>query len=96
MSPRSHVTQPGSWGRPANPDELPELQYCSDVLWGYWARDNLDVKNLRVYGAQHVVNDDTVLLVTRAMRNRGKTALEPWPGVEFAYGTDEFKALIGM
>ncbi|CAE7012111.1 hypothetical protein P3342_003555 [Pyrenophora teres f. teres] len=95
MSPRSGVTFLGSWGRPANPDELPELQYCSDVLWAYWVRDNPNVQNLRVYGAQHVVNGDTVLLVTRAMRDVGKSALEAWPGVEFAYGTEGFRALIG-
>lgn len=96
MSPRSSVTDYLSWDRPANPDELPELQYCSDVMWGYWARDNPNIKNLRVYGTQDVVNEDTVLLVTRAMKNRGKTELEAWPGVEFTFGIDEFKALVGM
>lgn len=95
-SPRSAVQEKGIWDRKADPDELPDLQYLSDVYWGYWARDNPDLKNFRIYGAHHVINDDTVLLVTRALRNKGKSKLERWPGVEFERGTKEHLALIGM
>lgn len=65
------------------------------MYWGYWARNNLDVKKFRIYGAHHVINDDTVLLATRALRNKGKSKLEKWPGVEFERGTEEHLALIG-
>ncbi|KAI4661440.1 uncharacterized protein J4E79_005253 [Alternaria viburni] len=94
-SPRHAVTMPGAWGRQANPGELPELQSASDVFWGYWVRDNPDVKNFRVYGAQQVINTDTTLLVARALKNVGKVQLSVWPGDVFSLGTDEFRALVG-
>ena len=94
-SPRHAVTMPGAWGRQANPGELPELQSASDVFWGYWVRDNPDVKNFRVYGAQQVINTDTTLLVARALKNVGKVQLSVWPGDVFRLGTDEFRALVG-
>jgi hypothetical protein len=96
LSPRSAVKYEDNWGRPAQPGELPELQHLSDIYWAYWEQDNPNVKGLRVYAAQHVVNDHTVLLITRAMRNRRKFALEIWPGVRFDQGTEEYLALIGM
>ncbi|KAH6860763.1 hypothetical protein BKA58DRAFT_323113 [Alternaria rosae] len=94
-SPSHAVIMPGSWGRPANPGELPKLKTASDVFWGYWVRDNPDVKNFRVYGAQQVINTDTNLLIARALKNVGKAQLSVWPGDVFSLGTDEFRALIG-
>lgn len=84
-----------NWGRKASPDELPDLRYCSDIYWGYWVRGNPDVKNLRVYGAQNVVNDDTVLLAARALKEAKKEKLTAWPGDSFEATTDAGKALIG-
>jgi hypothetical protein len=83
------------WGRNANPGELPALRYASEIYWGYWVRDNPNVKNLRVYGAYNIVNDDTVLLVARALRNSNQEKLTPWPGAVFDAVSDEGKALIG-
>jgi hypothetical protein len=82
------------WRRAPTDGELPALHYCADFYWQYW-RNNPNVKNLRIYGAHSVVNDNTVRLVSRAFKNLGLTALKRWPGVSFEAGTDEFKALIG-
>ena len=30
--------------KPADPAKLPKLRAFSDILWGYWSRDNPDVK----------------------------------------------------
>lgn len=57
---------------------------------------NPNIRNFRVYGVEKVVDDHTVLFVTRALRNRRKFALEIWPGVVFEKGSDEYMALIGM
>jgi hypothetical protein len=78
------------------PDELPELQHVTDIHWGFWIKNNPNIKNFRGYGVENVVNDHTVLLVTRALRNRRKFALEIWPGVMFEKGSEEYMALIGM
>jgi hypothetical protein len=58
-------------------------------------RENPNVKNLRVYGAQHVINDNTVLLASRAFKNKGVDKLSVWPGLSFSADTEEGKALIG-
>jgi hypothetical protein len=94
-SPRHAVLSSMSWGRAANPGELPAIEFASDIFWGYWVRDNPNVRNFRVYGAHHVINPDTSLLVARALRNRGKDKLEPWPGAVFKIGSEEHRALIG-
>jgi hypothetical protein len=67
----------------------------SDIYWGYWFRDNPNVKNLRVYYANNVVNDATVLLAARAFKNKKIDTLTPWPGASFARDSDEGRALIG-
>jgi hypothetical protein len=83
------------WGRAVLPGELPELQYASDVFWGYWFRDNPNIRNLRIYAATHVINEDTRRLVARALKNVGVPTLKFWPGTVFLRGTEEFRALIG-
>ncbi|KAF5851277.1 hypothetical protein GGP41_004095 [Bipolaris sorokiniana] len=95
LSPRTAVRHPFSWGREVRPDELPELQHVTDIHWGFWIKNNPNIKNFRGYGVENVVNDHTVLLVTRALRNRRKFALEIWPGVMFEKGSEEYMALIG-
>jgi hypothetical protein len=91
-SPRAAVVE--NWGRPVNDGELPELAYCADIYWHYWAHNNPNVKSLRIYGAHNVINVNTIKLVARALKNRN-TALTTWPGTSFEAGTEEFKALIG-
>jgi hypothetical protein len=94
-SPAASVQEFYNWNRKAQPGELPDIQYLSDVYWAYWIRDNANIKSIRVYGAEHVVNDATVLLVSRAFKNMQVEAMTQWPGTSFALGTDEYKALIG-
>jgi hypothetical protein len=91
-SPRVAVLK--NWDRPANDGELPELAYCADIYWHYWAHNNPNVKNLRIYGTNNVINVNIVKLVARALKNRN-TALATWPGTSFEAGTEEFKAQIG-
>ena len=83
------------WGYAPTAGTLPALHYCADFYWHYWAHNNPNVRNLRIYMAHSVINDNTVRLVSRAFKNLGLTALKPWPGVSFEVGTDEFKALVG-
>jgi hypothetical protein len=94
-SPRHAVLSPMSWGRSANPGELPAIEFASDVFWAYWVRDNPNVKNFRVYGAHNVINTDTTLLVARALKNVGTNKLSVWPGNVFNIGSEEFRVLIG-
>lgn len=85
----------GAWHRQAAPGELPELRFVSDIFWGFWVRDNPNVKNIQVYGAYLVINERTVLLVSRALRNVHVNTLKLWPGTSFSAETEEGKALIG-
>lgn len=43
-----------------------------------------------------MINDVTVLLATRALKNHHITKLSTWPGVSFSADSDEGKVLIGM
>ncbi|KAH4294576.1 hypothetical protein HBH64_030320 [Parastagonospora nodorum] len=71
-SPSIAVVDHDNWGRKASPGELPDLRYCSYIYSCYWVRDYPNVNNLRFYGAKKVVNDDTVLLAARALREAKK------------------------
>lgn len=86
-----------SLGGTATPEDLPKLQYGSDLIWGKWVHGNPDVKNLRVYAVYSVLNDETTALVSRALRNKGVDGLTTWPGAVFVKEQDEveFQALIG-
>ncbi|KAH4341305.1 hypothetical protein HBH98_176550 [Parastagonospora nodorum] len=74
-SPSIAVVDHDNWGRKASPGELPDLRYCSDMYSCYWVRDYPNVNNLRFYGAKKVVNDDTVLLAARALREAKKRVI---------------------
>jgi hypothetical protein len=85
-----------NWGdRKATASDLPDLHFCSDILWGWWVRDNANVKTLRMYGAQNVVNDETSLISARILKKNNADRLTPWPGNQFDASTEEGKALIG-
>jgi hypothetical protein len=94
-SPAVSVQDAGTWGRKAEPDELPQLRHLSDTYWGYWVRDNPDIRNLHVYAAHIVLNEITVPLVVRALKSVNKDRLSTWPGDTFDADSDEGKALIG-
>lgn len=84
-----------NWPNIATHDQLPALRFCSDILWGYWCNNNPSVRNLRIYGAYNVVNDETASLAARALISNGHETLEPWPGVSFDRSSPEGQALIG-
>ncbi|KAF2832775.1 hypothetical protein CC86DRAFT_414318, partial [Ophiobolus disseminans] len=89
------VTYPENWGRKAEPNELPNFRFLSNIYWGYWYRSNPNVKNLRVYAAYNVVNDATSELVVRAFKSTKVEKLTPWPGASFDIDSEEGQALVG-
>jgi hypothetical protein len=95
LSPKYAVTERDNWDREATPNELPALRYISDIFWGYWRRSTSTPKNLRYYIATHVVNDDTVKLVSRALKNSEMDDLSEWPGKTFEMDSEEWAALLG-
>jgi hypothetical protein len=95
VSPRYAVTERHNWNREAASNELPALRYMSDIFFGYWRRITSNPKNLRYYIATHVVNDDTVKLVARALKNNKLDDLSEWPGVTFETDSEEWAALVG-
>lgn len=95
LGPKYAVTQRDSWNREANPDELPALRHISDMYWAYWRRLASNPKNLHYYIATHVVNDNTVKLVARALENIKMNDLSEWPGITFKMGSEEWAALVG-
>jgi hypothetical protein len=75
-------------------DDLPQLRAFSDVLWGFWNRDNDNVGNIRYFFMIGVSNDLTNNLIAFCLRN-AKKQLSKWPGTEFSTATDEGYALLG-
>ncbi|RMZ68536.1 cytochrome p450 [Pyrenophora seminiperda CCB06] len=82
------------WGRKARTDQLPELRAFSDVIWGYWNRNNPDIKNIRFFLMIGISNDATTELITSCLINK-RAELSVWPGTEFSTATDEGQALLG-
>jgi hypothetical protein len=75
-------------------DDLPQLRAFSDVLWGFWNRDNDNVQNVRYFFMIGVSNDMTNNIIASCLRN-AKKQLSEWPGTEFSTATDEGHALLG-
>jgi hypothetical protein len=96
------VTSPKSaarsnwYGEKRDPDmaDLPKLRRLSDVLWGFWFRDNPDIKNIRYFFMIGISNDLTNQLIVSALKN-AKKKLTEWPGARYSTETDEGKALLG-
>ncbi|XPS75852.1 hypothetical protein M3J09_007918 [Ascochyta lentis] len=80
--------------KPADPAKLPQLRAFSDILWGYWIRQNPDVKNIRYFFMLGISNEETNQLIAACLAAKGKT-LREWPGVRFDTATDEGHALLG-
>ncbi|KAF1923546.1 uncharacterized protein M421DRAFT_425767 [Didymella exigua CBS 183.55] len=80
--------------KPADPAKLPKLRAFSDVLWGYWNRDNPDVKNIKYFLMMGISNDQTNAIIATCLHNK-KEALKEWPGVEFDTASDEGHVLLG-
>lgn len=82
------------WKTKPQTNQLPKLRFLTDVLWGYWNRDNSNIRNINWYIVQQVENVDAVKLIARALRNKKKT-LAPWPGTTFSMDSDEGHAILG-
>ncbi|KAJ4369598.1 hypothetical protein N0V83_005360 [Neocucurbitaria cava] len=79
----------------ASPDDLPSLRALSDVLWGFWNRENENVKNIRYFFVLGVTNEVTNQLIATCLQNAGGKELSDWPGTSFGTGTEEGHALLG-
>lgn len=93
-SPKSSASR--EWyGNKKDPDNalLPHLKLLSDVLWGYWVRDNPNVKNIRYFFMLGISNDLTNQLIASCLQ-KAKKQLSEWPGVSFDISTDEGHALL--
>jgi hypothetical protein len=84
------------YGNKKDPDLalLPRLRALSDILWGFWVRDNPNVKNIRYFFMLGISNDQTQRLIASCLKN-AKKELSAWPGVSFNTDTDEGHALLG-
>jgi hypothetical protein len=84
------------YGNKKDPDLalLPRFRALSDILWGFWVRDNPNVKNIRYFFMLGISNDQTQQLIASCLKN-AKKELSAWPGVSFNTGTDEGHALLG-
>ncbi|KAF2749730.1 hypothetical protein M011DRAFT_397773 [Sporormia fimetaria CBS 119925] len=80
--------------RDAAKDDLPKLRALSDILWGYWLQNNLNVRNIKYFFMVGISNDMTNKIMASALKNAGKQ-LSEWPGTKFPTHTDEGKALLG-
>ncbi|KAF2437314.1 hypothetical protein P171DRAFT_180271 [Karstenula rhodostoma CBS 690.94] len=83
-----------NWGWKPHGTELPALRTSADLLWGFWYRDNPDIRNIRYFWAQNVQNIQTSRIVASVLKMRGKE-LTGWPGATFDMDTDEGLALLG-
>lgn len=80
--------------KPAEAAKLPALRAFSDLLWGYWSKNNPDIKNVRFFFMMGISNDQTNALIATCLHNRKET-LKEWPGVDFDTNSDEGHALVG-
>ncbi|USP74807.1 uncharacterized protein yc1106_02081 [Curvularia clavata] len=75
-------------------DDLPLLRAFSDVLWGFWAQDNPDVRNVRFFFMIGISNDVSNRIIASCLRDVEAT-LGVWPGTSFEAESEQGHALIG-
>jgi hypothetical protein len=75
-------------------EDLPQLRALSDVLWGFWNRDNANIRNIRYLFMIGISNDLTEALIASCLKKAGKQ-LSEWPGTSFSTATDEGHVLLG-
>jgi hypothetical protein len=92
LSPGSAAER--NWKRKASIDELPALRSMADLLWGFWFRNNPDIKNIKYMWSQGVTNEQTATIIATALKNTGKE-MDGWPGTTFDMNTPEGQALLG-
>jgi hypothetical protein len=77
-----------------NKDDLPQLRAFSDILWGFWVRNNPNVKNIRYFFMIGISNDLTNQIIASCLHGANKE-LSEWPGTDFSTATDQGHALLG-
>ena len=84
------------------PNELPELRSLSDLVWAGWYRgsapdssNNANVGNVKYLISLAITNAESLSIISRALKARGKTAVSGWPGDTFQMDTKEGQALLG-
>ncbi|KAH7070647.1 hypothetical protein BKA63DRAFT_493656 [Paraphoma chrysanthemicola] len=77
-SPRSAAD--GNWPYVPPNNELPALHLASDVLWGYWVRQN--PAPFRYYFAMYVQNEETLRLMASIFTQLDLPDIPKWPGIE--------------
>jgi hypothetical protein len=92
-APRYSAAQ--QWDHTPQSNELPHLQFASDILAGYWLRTP-NPKNLEYYFANNVVNEETLPLINKVLGDRGHDKIPAWPGVRVSGPSEEGAVLLGM
>ncbi|KAI4697456.1 uncharacterized protein J4E84_000586 [Alternaria hordeiaustralica] len=85
------------WGggtKEPNKDDLPQLRAFSDIIWGFWVRNNPNIKNIRYFFMIAISNEVTNQIIASCLRDRN-TELSEWPGTDFSTTTDQGHALLG-
>ncbi|KAI4922472.1 hypothetical protein J4E90_000903 [Alternaria incomplexa] len=85
------------WGggtKEPNKDDLPQLRAFSDIIWGFWVRNNPNIKNIRHFFMIAISNEVTNQIIASCLRDRN-TELSEWPGTNFSTTTDPGHALLG-
>lgn len=93
LSPK-HAARMWDPGYEPSTDDLPRLRASSDILWGYWSRNNPDVKNIRYFFVIGCVNRETNQLIALSLAGDG-SKLSPWPGATFSTNSEMGQALLG-
>jgi hypothetical protein len=85
----------GNWEDDALYEEnYPQLRRASDIMSGYWLRDNPNPRNLRYYLACNVQNDETNPVIARILQRRSQV-ISHWPGLKLEWGEKDAEALLG-
>ncbi|KAF1956344.1 hypothetical protein CC80DRAFT_362839, partial [Byssothecium circinans] len=82
------------WYRDAKNEELPSLNKMSDILWGYWFRNNPNVRSIKYFWVQDIANFHTSEIIARVLHDAGKK-LSVWPGATFDMKSEAGQAILG-
>jgi hypothetical protein len=83
------------WDMNPAKDDLPALRASSDIAWGLWNRMSCG-SNINKFFSMHIVNEETMSLIRRALNAKDVEQATRWPGTTFEAGSDAFSALLGI
>ncbi|KAI4928448.1 uncharacterized protein J4E92_005934 [Alternaria infectoria] len=81
------------WGggtKEPNKDDLPQLRAFSDIIWGFWVRNNPNIKNIRYFFMIAISNEVTNQIIASCLRDRSPN------GAGFAYFLMQHKLQLGQ